>query len=63
MQSFESLLPVSMDDSSNGIQHYAKLGRDVDGGTQFNLVPGERPQNLYTGIAKLVSKKVEKLAE
>lgn len=63
MHGFESCLPVTMDGSCNGLQHYAALGRDVEGGTQVNLVPNERPQDVYTGIAKLVSNKVDELAE
>lgn len=62
MENFESALPVSMDGSCNGLQHYAALGRDVEGGIQVNLVPGDRPQDVYTGIAKLVGEKVEQLA-
>lgn len=62
MEAFESALPVSMDGSCNGLQHYAALGRDVEGGAQVNLVPNDRPQDVYTGIAKLVGEKVEQLA-
>lgn len=63
MEGFHSCIPISMDGSCNGLQHYAALGRDVEGGTQVNLVPNDRPQDVYTGIAKLVSQKVEKMAE
>lgn len=62
MESFESALPVSMDGSCNGLQHYAALGRDVEGGIQVNLVPSDRPQDVYTGIARLVGEKVNQLA-
>lgn len=62
MQGYESTLPISMDGSCNGLQHYAALGRDVEGGAQVNLVPGDRPQDVYSGIARLVGDKVEQLA-
>lgn len=62
METHESTLPISMDGSCNGLQHYAALGRDVEGGTQVNLVPSDRPQDVYTGIAKLVGDKVDHLA-
>lgn len=63
MENFKSSLPISMDGSCNGLQHYAALGRDVAGGVQVNLVPNSRPQDVYTGIATLVGEKVDKLAE
>lgn len=63
MRNFKSTLPVSMDGSCNGLQHYAALGRDVAGGIQVNLVPNTRPQDVYSGIAKLVNSKVDRLAE
>lgn len=62
MKWFESSLPISMDGSCNGLQHYAALGRDVEGGTQVNLVPNDRPQDVYSGIAALVQDKVEAMA-
>ncbi|CAN8068329.1 unnamed protein product [Agarophyton chilense] len=63
MEGYESTLPICMDGSCNGLQHYAALGRDVAGGEQVNLVPNERPQDVYSGVAKLVAEKVERLAK
>lgn len=62
MKMYESSLPISIDGSCNGLQHYAALGRDIEGGTQVNLVPYDRPQDVYSGIAKLVSEKIDELA-
>jgi DNA-directed RNA polymerase len=45
--SFVSHLPVHMDGSCNGLQHYAALGRDEAGGTAVNLVPSDTPQDVY----------------
>ena len=42
-------LPVHQDGSCNGLQHYAALGRDEAGGEQVNLMPRERPGDVYTG--------------
>eukprot|EP00173_Palmaria_palmata_P005218 Plantae.Rhodophyta-Palmaria_palmata.ctg8798.p1 GENE.Plantae.Rhodophyta-Palmaria_palmata.ctg8798~~Plantae.Rhodophyta-Palmaria_palmata.ctg8798.p1 ORF type:complete len:346 (+),score=55.96 Plantae.Rhodophyta-Palmaria_palmata.ctg8798:118-1038(+) len=58
MRSFHSTLPVAMDGSCNGLQHYAALGRDASGGLKVNLVPSDRPQDVYTGVAELVQKRV-----
>ena len=41
---FISRLPVQIDGSCNGLQHYAALGRDLDGGFSVNLLPSDRPQ-------------------
>ncbi|GMI57735.1 hypothetical protein TeGR_g2088 [Tetraparma gracilis] len=43
---YESDLFVSMDGSCNGLQHYAALGRDLEGGAAVNLVPGDRPSDV-----------------
>ena len=39
---FMSSLPVHQDGSCNGLQHYAALGRDLDGGSAVNLTPSGR---------------------
>jgi DNA-directed RNA polymerase len=51
---YKSSLPVHMDGSCNGLQHYAALGRDDEGGRQVNLTPSEEPQDVYTGVADMV---------
>lgn len=63
MESFHSTLPVSMDGSCNGLQHYAALGRDLLGGEQVNLTPNDRPQDVYSGVATLVNERVNAAAE
>jgi DNA-directed RNA polymerase len=45
---FESSLPVHQDGSCNGLQHYAALGRDAEGGRAVNLLPGNEPADVYT---------------
>lgn len=41
---FISRLPVQIDGSCNGLQHYAALGRDLAGGQSVNLLPCDMPQ-------------------
>ena len=41
---YPSRLPVQIDGSCNGLQHYAALGRDAPGGAAVNLEPFDRPQ-------------------
>lgn len=55
-----SHLPCQQDGSCNGLQHYAALGGDVDGAKQVNLSPSDRPQDVYSAVANLVSAQIEK---
>lgn len=49
-----SYMPIHQDGSCNGLQHYAALGRDKLGATAVNLVEGEKPADVYSGIASRV---------
>ncbi|KAL3844564.1 hypothetical protein ACJIZ3_001967 [Penstemon smallii] len=49
-----SHIPVHQDGSCNGLQHYAALGRDKLGAAAVNLVAGENPADVYSGIASRV---------
>lgn len=48
---FVSHLPIYQDGSCNGLQHYAALGRDEEGGKEVNLVPAEKPSDVYSSVA------------
>ncbi|KAH3680771.1 hypothetical protein WICMUC_000122 [Wickerhamomyces mucosus] len=61
-EKFISHQPVHQDGTCNGLQHYAALGGDVEGATQVNLVPGDRPADVYSYVANLVIKRLEKEA-
>ncbi|CAI5758891.1 unnamed protein product [Candida verbasci] len=56
---FKSHLPVHQDGSCNGLQHYAALGGDIEGAKQVNLLPSDRPQDVYSFVARLVDKRLE----
>ncbi|GAA0151355.1 DNA-directed RNA polymerase [Lithospermum erythrorhizon] len=49
-----SHIPIHQDGSCNGLQHYAALGRDKLGAAAVNLVAGEKPADVYSGIATRV---------
>ena len=49
-----SHLTVHQDGSCNGLQHYAALARDIRGAEQVNLVPSDKPQDVYIGVAHLL---------
>ena len=55
-ETYQCRLPVHQDGSCNGLQHYAALGRDEAGGEQVNLMPRDRPGDVYTGIANVLRK-------
>lgn len=56
---YESNVPVHQDGTCNGLQHYAALGGDIEGARQVNLVPADRPQDVYKFVAGLVEKRLE----
>lgn len=47
-----SYVPVAMDGSCNGIQHYSAALRDPVGGKQVNLIPSDRPADIYAEVAR-----------
>ncbi|CAN1244350.1 DNA-directed RNA polymerase 2B, chloroplastic/mitochondrial [Linum perenne] len=53
-ETYVSHLPIHQDGSCNGLQHYAALGRDKLGAAAVNLVAGEAPADVYSGIAARV---------
>uniref|UniRef100_A0A1I7USX2 DNA-directed RNA polymerase n=1 Tax=Caenorhabditis tropicalis TaxID=1561998 RepID=A0A1I7USX2_9PELO len=54
---FPSQLPVHQDGSCNGLQHYAALGRDNEGGVQVNLTLCDTPNDVYSDVAQRVELK------
>lgn len=55
---YVSHLPVHQDGTCNGLQHYAALGGDTWGAQQVNLLPGERPADVYSAVAQLVQEHI-----
>ncbi len=41
------------------MQHYAALGGDVRGAKAVNLTHGDRPSDIYTGVAEIVNRVIE----
>ena len=46
-----SRIPVAQDGTCSGLQHYSAILRDQTGGEAVNLVPAERPQDIYAVVA------------
>jgi DNA-directed RNA polymerase len=56
---FVSALPIALDGSCSGIQHYSALLRDPVGGASVNLLPAELPADVYNDVAQAVLAEVE----
>lgn len=57
-QQYVSHLPIHQDGTCNGLQHYAALGGDAIGAKQVNLEPGDRPSDIYTGVAEMIKAEI-----
>lgn len=58
-EGYLSSLPGQSDGTCNGIQHLAAMLRDSVTGAYVNLVPGEKPRDIYAFVAGLVQKELE----
>lgn len=58
-EEFLSFIPVGLDGSCNGLQHFSALLRDEVGGRATNLVPATQPADIYSLVADEVRKAVE----
>lgn len=56
---FVSHLPVFLDGSCSGLQHLSAMLRDPIGGKSVNLIPSDKPQDIYADVAKLVMAKLQ----
>lgn len=52
-------IPVSMDATNNGLQILSMLMRDEEGAHSTNVMPTQKPEDIYGEIAKLVVSKLE----
>ncbi|KAL7270076.1 DNA-directed RNA polymerase [Rhizina undulata] len=59
---YKCQLPVAQDGTCNGLQHYAALGGDLMGAKQVNLEPSDKPQDVYQGVADLVTEAINEEA-
>ena len=52
---FKSNLPIALDGSCNGLQHFSAMLRDPVGGRSVNLVPTDRPSDIYQDVADVAT--------
>lgn len=55
---FVSTLPIGLDGSCNGIQHFSAMLRDEVGGQAVNLTPQKKPADVYLEVAKKVEEEL-----
>jgi len=56
---YRSHLPVSVDGSNSGLQHFSAMLRDPEGARLTNLLPSPVPQDIYSLMAGWVNQVVE----
>jgi DNA-directed RNA polymerase len=61
--SYVSSLPVSVDGSCNGIQHFSAMLRDEICGEHVNLIPKDRPADLYGEVANDLKRRLEEVSK
>jgi DNA-directed RNA polymerase len=59
---FRSRLPVALDGSCNGLQHFSAMLRDPVGGRAVNLTAAERPSDIYQDVADVCTAKLRAAA-
>lgn len=57
-ENYVSHLPVAMDGSCSGIQHFSAMLRDSKGGAAVNLTPQAKPADVYNQVADAVNEKL-----
>lgn len=55
----ESRLPIGLDGSNNGLQHFATQLRDPIAGRATNVIPSDTPQDIYQEVADAVVAKLK----
>lgn len=56
---FMSRLPVALDGSCSGIQHFSAMLRDRIGGRAVNLLPSDKPSDIYQMVCDKVVEKLK----
>ena len=56
--SFKSHIPIALDGSCNGLQHFSAVLRDPIGGAATNLVDADVPADIYQMVADVCIKKL-----
>lgn len=58
-----SHLPIALDGSCNGLQNFSAMLRDSVGGAATNLLPHDKPADIYTEVLRVVEARIRAAAE
>ncbi|TCR92610.1 DNA-directed RNA polymerase [Rhizobium sp. BK376] len=61
-EEFVSRIPVALDGSCNGLQHFSAMLRDTIGGKAVNLTNSPTPQDIYQRVADVATAKLRLIA-
>lgn len=60
---FHSHLPISLDGSCSGLQHFSAMLRDDVGGKATNLLPSDEMHDVYREVAAATQKRLEAVSD
>jgi len=60
-RNFKTHIPIQLDGTCNGLQHYSALLRDFKGGKAVNLVNGDKPSDIYAKVAERLEEKLNEI--
>jgi len=63
MKSALGYLPIGLDGSCNGIQHYSAILRDKVGGAAVNLIDSDVPSDIYTDVSTTLYSKLDGISQ
>lgn len=58
---FRTHIPIQLDGTCNGLQHYSALLKDPVGGAAVNLVNTEKPSDIYAKVAERLEEKLKEI--
>ena len=58
---YVSCLPIALDGSCNGLQHFSAMMRDEVGAAAVNLTPADKPQDVYQAVADRLTRKLRRM--
>lgn len=61
IEEYVSHIPVGLDGSCNGLQNFSAMLRDKVGGLATNLVPADKPADIYTTVGTVATGKLRRL--
>jgi DNA-directed RNA polymerase len=62
-EGFVSHIPIALDGSNSGLQHFSAMLRDPQGAACVNLVPSAKPADIYSQVAAVVQRMADAAEE